>query len=300
MLNIQIIKNFMQTIKHFMNYAAVLMGFAAFAFFAPSCSDKEDDKSETVKVSGVSVTPDAATIRVGKTQTLSVLVRPTNATDRTYTLTSSNPAVASVEKNTVTGVSVGDAVITATTNDGSFTATCNITVENEPEEKVVELNNFTKGVMVFAGTNYGDNGQSYNWLIRLGGDSYDIVNLKGKGDALMFEVNTDRASKTTIPSGTYKMIAPEEAEVENLLPFTVVPGLIDDSDGTSPIGTWYLFSDVEGGDPNATNAIDAGSVVINSTGDTYTMEFEFVDTEEKTTFKGTYLGSLIYLDITAQ
>ena len=72
-------------------------------------------KSVNVPVTSVTVTPSGKTLTVGKTVTLSVVVAPQNATNKEVSWTSSNSSIASVDENgTVTAISPGTAVITAT------------------------------------------------------------------------------------------------------------------------------------------------------------------------------------------
>ena len=85
-------------------------------------------------VTGVTVTPDAATIYVGNTTTLTAEVTPANASNKSVTWSSSNSYIATVDENTgvVTGVSAGTATITARTVDGGYTASATITVNTVP------------------------------------------------------------------------------------------------------------------------------------------------------------------------
>ena len=84
----------------------------------------------TVPVTGVTVSPTTLTLSQGKTATLTATVSPSTATDKTVTWTSSNTGVATVSSDgVVTGVKAGTATITATTNDGGKTATCEVTVK---------------------------------------------------------------------------------------------------------------------------------------------------------------------------
>ena len=85
-------------------------------------------EAATVAVTGVTVSPTSDSITVGETLTLTATVAPENATNKTVTWSTSEATVATVEDGVVTGVSAGNATITVTTEDGGFTATCDVTV----------------------------------------------------------------------------------------------------------------------------------------------------------------------------
>ena len=82
-----------------------------------------------VAVTGVTI-DETLSVNIGQTKTPSFTVAPAEATNKTVSFTSDNPAVATVNATTgaVTGVSKGTAVITVKTADGSFTDTCTVTV----------------------------------------------------------------------------------------------------------------------------------------------------------------------------
>ena len=86
----------------------------------------------TVPVTGVTLSQTQASLyynRTPSTLTLTATVTPDNATNKDVTWTSSNPSAATVNQNgVVTAVAPGTAVITVTTVDGGFTATCTVTV----------------------------------------------------------------------------------------------------------------------------------------------------------------------------
>ncbi|MBQ0026342.1 MAG: Ig-like domain-containing protein [Lachnospiraceae bacterium] len=83
-----------------------------------------------IEVTGVTVTPTSAAIKVGATTNLSATVAPSNATTKTITWSSDNVSVATVSSSgVVTGVAAGTANITAKSNNGK-TATCTVTVSN--------------------------------------------------------------------------------------------------------------------------------------------------------------------------
>ena len=90
-------------------------------------------KAAEVAVEGVSLNKSETTLTEGATETLTATVIPDNATDKTVTWTSSDEDVATVDANgKVTAVAAGTATITVTTEDGDFTATCVVTVEEAP------------------------------------------------------------------------------------------------------------------------------------------------------------------------
>ena len=88
---------------------------------------------KVISVTGVSLDESSITLDVGGSKTLAATVTPDNATNKKVRWTSDNETVATVsEDGVVTAVAGGTAVITATTHDGLFTATCTVTV-NAPD-----------------------------------------------------------------------------------------------------------------------------------------------------------------------
>jgi uncharacterized protein YjdB len=103
---------------------------------------------DPIHPTGVSVAPKTTTVKVGATQQLTTTVSPSDATNKSVTWSSNYPAIASVNSyGLVYGLSIGTAVITATTVDGSFTDTCAVTV---PEIAVtgVSLNKTAAEILV--------------------------------------------------------------------------------------------------------------------------------------------------------
>ena len=85
-----------------------------------------------VNVTGVTMIPTSRTMYAGDSYHLDAIVSPDNATDKSVTWTSSNPAIATVDENgIVLALKAGTTTITATTNDGGFKANCIITVTGE-------------------------------------------------------------------------------------------------------------------------------------------------------------------------
>ncbi len=79
-------------------------------------------------VSGISISPTAQPMKIGGTLSLTVTATPANSPVPKLIWSSSNTAVASVANGLVTAKGVGEAVITAKTEDGKFSAYCTVYV----------------------------------------------------------------------------------------------------------------------------------------------------------------------------
>jgi len=92
------------------------------------------------RVTGISFEAETLNLGIYGTTTLLPIIQPLDATDQSVTWTTNNKTVATVSRNgEVTGLNVGYAVITATTNDGSFSAS--ITVKVSSTAEVGDINN---------------------------------------------------------------------------------------------------------------------------------------------------------------
>lgn len=86
-------------------------------------------KAPVVPVTGISLNKDALTLDVGGTETLKASLSPETATNKGVKWTSSDESIVKVsDKGVVTAVKAGTASITVTSEDGSFSATCAVTV----------------------------------------------------------------------------------------------------------------------------------------------------------------------------
>lgn len=117
-----------------------------------------------VPVTGIKIDQGAtAEVEEGNTITLTATVQPENATDKTVTWSSSNDAIATVANGVVTGVTPGEAVITA--KAGDKTATCTVTVNSAiPAYEAVDLGLSVKWANKNLGAEFPeDAGDYYAW-----------------------------------------------------------------------------------------------------------------------------------------
>ncbi len=97
--------------------------------FVPDDNPGGDVTPDVVHVTSVSLNQTSATLNIGDTLTLQATVLPENATNRGVSWSASNGNV-SVDDGLVTALQAGTATVTATSLDGSITASCDITVED--------------------------------------------------------------------------------------------------------------------------------------------------------------------------
>ncbi len=92
------------------------------------------EAASIVSATGITIDPASATVTTGETVTLTAIVTPENADDKTASWSSDNEAVATVDNNgVVTAHQAGTATITASANGGeSITTTATITVADAP------------------------------------------------------------------------------------------------------------------------------------------------------------------------
>lgn len=102
-----------------------------------------------VPVSGVTLNKRYFAVKVDDSKRLLAIVQPNNATNKSVAWTSSNSNVAKVDANgVVTGLAVGTAVITTTTENGGFQATSEVLVAtySMPNYEYLRSNNYISGV----------------------------------------------------------------------------------------------------------------------------------------------------------
>lgn len=154
-------------------------------------------------VEGIQLNKSSDTVYVGKTTNLTANVLPNNATNKNVIWSSSDSNIATVNsKGVVTGKNEGTAIITAKTEDGSYTASCTVnvnymklTVSGEIAFTTKITNNtYSSGIEVTAKPSGGTgNYTSYNIKLYYNG------NLIGEGTSNSLFVNQRS-------NGTYKAV----------------------------------------------------------------------------------------------
>lgn len=111
-------------------------------------------KHDEVSVTGVDISPSSVDLLIDASVQLSATVKPLTATNIGVTYVSDNPSIASVDSSSglVTAISEGTAIITVTTEEGSFTAESIITVVKPYDGANLALN---KSIST-SGTHDGD------------------------------------------------------------------------------------------------------------------------------------------------
>ncbi len=93
-----------------------------------------------IPVSSISLNKVELLISVGKSENIVATISPDNATNKSIIWSSDNESVATVDdKGLVTAISVGEAIISATSEDGEKKATCVVTVVDENKVAEVKL-----------------------------------------------------------------------------------------------------------------------------------------------------------------
>ena len=195
-----------------------------------------------VAVTGVTVTPETATVKVGKTTTLTATIAPSNATNKNVTWSSSNEAIATVDtEGKVTGVAAGTATITATTADGDFTDTCAVTVEESsgPEYYVIKIGNYIMSCN--SETDYMTNTSGYEYY-GLKAVTYD-ANAAAPYNTLWILEETDTANGYYIKSASGQYLSATYERNSSSSGYTGTLTVGDTKDiwiATSGIETWEL------------------------------------------------------------
>ena len=160
---------------------------------------------KVVSVTGVSLNESSITLDVGGSKTLAATVTPDNATNKKVRWTSDNETVATVsEDGVVTAVAGGTAVITATTHDGLFTATCTVTVNAPDAAPTITTDTLPDGKV----------GEAYSQTLTATGTAPITWSIDGGLPAgLSLNADTGEISGTPTADGTAKFTVKAENSV---------------------------------------------------------------------------------------
>lgn len=103
---------------------------AAIGFSITSCGDDSGNgEGSAVAVTGITLNKTTLALDVDDEEKLAFTITPSNAANKKVTWETNRQAVVSVvQSGLVTALSAGSATITVTTEDGNFSATCDVTV----------------------------------------------------------------------------------------------------------------------------------------------------------------------------
>ena len=160
-----------------------------------------DPHASYAAVTGVSLNKSETEITEGQTETLVATVAPDNASIKDVSWTSSDPTVATVDsKGVVTAVKAGTTTITVTTSEGSFTATCDVTVKAAVAKSYPE--GTYKGIVTV-------NSANFDLVIAIGNKTNGLVSVKlSNAEAGATSISYDEETKVvTIPTtGNYSSL----------------------------------------------------------------------------------------------
>ena len=106
-----------------------------------SNNSNSSGNSDNSAISVTKVTLSKAELKLnkGKSETITAVITPTNATNKNVTWSSSNETVARVSSTgKITAISEGTATITVRTSDGNYTDTCKVTVVSGDDDIYIE------------------------------------------------------------------------------------------------------------------------------------------------------------------
>lgn len=117
--------------------------------YTDTCSVVVSEHTD-VSPTGIELDHENLELEVGVSETIIATIYPADATNKNVTWTSSDDSVATVEDGLVTAVGSGEAIITATTEDGGYETTCTVTVSGsqstEPAVTSLIMNEYVSNV----------------------------------------------------------------------------------------------------------------------------------------------------------
>ena len=158
-----------------------------------------------ISVDNVSLNKTDTSIIQGYTERLISTVSPENATDKSIVWSSDNPDIATVDSSgEVRAISIGSAIITATTVDGSKTTECTVNVLPIPVNGV-SLNRELAYIFVIGNAinleSYVFPTNAANQNINWSSDDLNIATVNSEGKVTAVSEGTARITATTVDGG---------------------------------------------------------------------------------------------------
>lgn len=162
-------------------------------------------------VSSISLSATSIELVVGKSKTISATIQPVTANNRELLWSSDDETIAKVSDGTITVISVGNTIITATTTDGSnISARCSVTVTESNSESIspsdissIKNTVYSSSFTVRAGNKYTLPVNVKSEEENISGFQFDIIlpqgvtidkNSRGTAYAVTFDAASDRTS----------------------------------------------------------------------------------------------------------
>ncbi len=228
-----------------------------------SCADPDPQTititAPTVEATGITVTPETATVERGQTTTLTATLEPTNATSE-VTWSSSDETIATVDPSgVVTGVKAGTATITAKVNETIFD-TCEVTVTNPAiTGELTVSGDAVFGKTLTASLSGYDTGVTYSWYREgesqaIGNDAQYTIVAADVGKTLTVKAThpdfMGEKSSTTAAVAKATQAAPDAPVAENIYYTSITLKTVEGCEYSMDGETWQTnatFSDLTPG-----------------------------------------------------
>ena len=239
-------------------------------------------EQDSIEVTGVTVNT-SVTVDVGREVQLTANVSPDNATNKAVRWSSDNTSVATVdEKGLVQGVSEGSAIITVTTVDGSYSASCEVTVtlNDDPYmENIVNITPTTEnpeeyitidtGDLLTINVTNGSSSNSYNFTATL--DNSGIAQIQGNTTINIAAGNNGQFIVEGVSAGTTDITIQNNPSYSQYLRKGIIHLTVEDS-GSTPIDpsleetvTYHLTTALKDGKKYIITNGNSGNVYVLST-----------------------------------
>lgn len=196
------------------NSAGVVTGISAgSSIITVTTEDGTYSSIATISVSSspqsISISPDSSIVLVGSSITLTATVLPSNATNKNYTWSSNDTAIATVNTDgIVTGISAGKTTIYATLVDGGLYDSCTVTVIPSSDIPVTDVFVEPAVINLYVGSTAQLNAtvlptNATNKIIIWTSDNTNIITVSSIGLVTAISAGTSIITATSETNGKY-------------------------------------------------------------------------------------------------